>query len=178
MIRVHLKLLMLLSLLFITALLSCNNDEDNMDLSTADLLIGTWITTDVDVTTSIGGQSVADYLVNVVGMSSSDAAVQESLLAAFLVSELTVTLTFNEDFTYESMFSGGMDSGTWSLSADERTLTLIEGGEEIIVTINSISTSRLNATLADGIAYDIDSNANTPDVTIDAEANLTMMKEL
>lgn len=170
------RLFLLLVVLTWIGIPACNEDKDDMEVNTEELLIGTWVTTDVEVTTLIGGQSVADYLVDTVGLSTAEAAVQEALFHAFLVNELEVTLTLHEDHTYESEFSGGMDSGTWSLSADEKTLTLVEGGEVIIVTINSISSSVMNATIADEIEFDIDNDSNTPDVTINASADLILEK--
>ena len=152
------------------------NDEDSTSPNIEELLIGHWITTEIEVITTIAGQPVKDYLINVEGVPPAEAAMQDSFLNAELVKELEVELTINEDHTYESVFGWGMDSGTWSLSEDGKTLTLIEGGEEIIATIHSITDSRLEATLGDEIEFDIDGDPGTPDITIDAAANIVMEK--
>lgn len=177
----HPKLYILLLALAMIAFSACNDDDDDSDdmtpeLSTEELLIGEWETTNVDVSTSIGNQTVAEYLVTEVGLSPLEAEARERLLIDYLKSELNVTLIMNADHTYESMHANGMDSGTWSLSADEKVITLIEAGEKIVFTIVSISTEVLNAIISDQIEYDIDDDENTPDVSIDAEALVTMEK--
>ena len=173
--KLNYKSILFICLLFGLVVPACNED-DEMNPSTEELLIGKWTTTEIEASAMIGGKTVADYLVDTEGLSPALAAAQEALLIAYLERELDVMLTLNADHTYESQFAGGMDSGTWSLSADEKTLTLIEGGEEIIAVINSISETKLEATLSDEIEYDIDNDPNTPDVTIDASADLTMEK--
>ena len=149
---------------------------DDGDLSTAELLLGTWTTLTVDVNTSVGGQSVTDYLIDVVGMSEEDAAAQSENLLAELEAQVTGELTLNSDLTYESYFDGGSDSGTWILSEDEQTLTLFEGPDLIVIHIIAISEHTWVSTHGDDILYDLDGDARTPDVVVTAEANITMTK--
>jgi hypothetical protein len=163
-----------LIVILVVGVAACDDDGD--ELSTAELLIGTWTTSQIAIETTVGTQSLTDYLIDVVGLSPADAAIQSGLFESALTSEVTGTLTLNSDNTYESSFGGGSDSGTWSLSTDEKTLTLFEGLDIILITINSISGNTLNATLGDDIPYDIDDNSGTPDVIVTAEANLTLTK--
>jgi hypothetical protein len=149
---------------------------DDGEWSTAELLIGIWTTLEFSLDYSVGGLSVFDYLVDVVGLSPADAATQVALLEAALAADLTGTLTLNADNTYVSDFLSASDSGTWSLSADGHTLTLFEGPDTIVVTINSISETTLNGTLGDGLFIDLDSNPATPDVEVTVTANVTMTK--
>lgn len=149
---------------------------DDGELGTAELLIGVWTTVEFSLEYSVGGQSVVDYLVDVVGLSPADAAAQFAILETALAADLTGSLTLNSDNTYMSDFLSASDSGTWSLSADEHTLTLFEGPDTIVVTINSISETTLNGTLGDGLFIDLDSNPATPDVEVTVSANVTMTK--
>lgn len=148
----------------------CNNG------GVAELLIGTWVTAGIVFDASVGLQSVTEYLINVVGLSPADAAARNAIFEAAQELELTVTLILNADNTYESYFAGGSDGGTWSLSADETTLTLLEGGSEIVVTINAISETTLVGTMAGIIPYDLDGDPGTPDVEVSAVATLTLTK--
>lgn len=152
------------------------NCDDGGDGSVAELLIGTWVTSDIVLTASVEGLSVTDYLVDVVGLSPADAAAQNDAFQAAQEAELTVTLILNADNTYMSFFGWGEDSGTWSLSADETTLTLLEGGEEIVVAINSITETTLVATLAGVIPFDFDGDPMTAEIDVTAEATLTLIK--
>lgn len=169
--------------LFIITLLvgltGCNKNDDGDDgsnLTTAELLIGTWSVTDFDFTIMIGSQSLIEYLVEVEGLSPSDAAAQNALFEAFLASEVTGTLTLKSDNTYESNFDGGSTSGTWSLSSDEKTLTLVEGTDTTVITINSISSTTLRATISEASPEDLDEDPATPDVVISVEITLTLTK--
>jgi hypothetical protein len=172
----------LFSRLFILTLLigliGCNKDDDNEDsnLTTSELLIGTWSVTDYDLTIMIGSQSLIDYLVQVEGLSPSEAADLNATFEAFLVSEVTGTLTLKSDKTYVSNFGEGSTSGTWSLSPDEKTLTLIEGTETIVITINSISATTWKATISESSPEDLDGDPETPDVIISIEIMLTLTK--
>lgn len=153
---------------------SCDNGDDQP--TTAELLIGTWTTSTIVIDATVGTQSVTDYLINEVGLSPADAAAQYALFEAALQSEVTGSLTLNTDNTYASSFGGGSDSGTWSLSSDEKPLTLYEGADVIVITINSVSSSTLNATLGDDIAQDLDADTGTPDEIVTVEATITLTK--
>lgn len=169
----------LVVILFFVGLSGCNKDDDgdgSTNLTTREMLIGTWTITDFDMNISIGGQTLIEYLVEVEGLSPADAALQNALFEAFLVSEVTGTLTLKSDNTYESNFGDGATTGTWSLSSDEKTLTLVEGDETIVLTINSITTKTMNASFAENMSEDLDEDPATPDVIISVEAVLTLTK--
>jgi hypothetical protein len=141
----------------------------------ADLLIGTWVTAGIIFDASVGTQSVTDYLIDL-GLTPAEAAARNAIFEAAQAAELTVTLILYADNTYESFFAGGSDGGTWSLSADETTLTLVEGGSEIVVTINAITETTLVGTMAGIIQFDLDGDPGTPDVDVSAMATLTLVK--
>jgi len=158
---------------------ACNKDDDgddNGNLSTAELLIGTWTVTDFDLDIEIGSRSLIDYLIEVEGLSPEEAAAQNAIFEAFLESEVTGTLTLKADNTYVSNFGDGSTTGTWSLSADEKTLTLVEGDDTIVITINSITKTTLKATISETSAEDLDDDPLTPDVIISVDAILTLTK--
>ena len=95
---------------------------------------------------------------------------------AILVSDLTGTLTLKSDDTYVSSFGDRSTSGTWSLSADEKTLTLIEGEDNVILMINSISANTWSASISESSSEDLDDDPETPDVLISIEIILTLTK--
>jgi hypothetical protein len=154
----------------------CDSGSDEM--STKDKLLGTWTVSTVSIDATVGAQSVVDYLINVVGLSPTDAAVQYGVYETFLKSEITGSITFKSDMTYESNFgSSGPEDGTWSLSPDEKTLTLDEGtADETELTLNSITGSTLAVTFTQNLMEDLDDEPTTPDVTIKAEAEVTLTK--
>jgi hypothetical protein len=171
----HLRIpgfLMAILLLFVAG---CSDDEDS-GATTSELLIGTWNTSAIDIEVSVGSQTLVDYLIDEVGLSPSEAASQQDQFIDSLEPEITGSLIFNADNTYSSNFGGGSDNGTWSLSGDGKTITLIEGADQIAVSIQSITSTTLVASLGDSILVDIDDDPGTPDVEITVVATLTMTK--
>lgn len=157
----------------------CNNNDDGDgggELTARELLIGTWTVTDFDLDIMIGSQSLLDYLVEVEGLTPAEAEAQYALFEAFLESEVTGTLTLKSDNTYVSNFGEGSTNGTWSLSSDEKTLTLLEDGETVVIQINSISATTWMATISESSQEDLDDDPQTPDVTVSVEAILTFTK--
>ncbi|HMB63694.1 MAG TPA: lipocalin family protein [Eudoraea sp.] len=171
-----LKLSQCLIAILVIGVTSCSDDDTTAEKSTMDLLVGTWTTSSVDIDATVEGQSLTDYLVNEVGLSENEAADQYALFEAALVSEVTGSLTLNADNTYESSFAGNSDSGTWSLSSDENTLTLLEGTDAIVVTINSLTANTLSGSLGDDIMQDLDDDPGTPDETITVVATIILTK--
>ena len=163
----------------VIGLTACSKNDDgdgSNNFSTGELLIGTWSVTDFDLNIMIGSRSLIDYLIEVEGLSPADAAAQNAIFEAFLASEVTGTLTLKADNTYVSNFGDGSTSGTWSLSSDEKTLTLVEGADTIILTINSISAKTMKATISESSLEDMDEDPATPDVPVTIEALLTLTK--
>ena len=164
----------LLIFCFIIGTTACNKDED--DPSTSELLVGVWTTTNVTISGMVGSQSITDYLVNDIGLTPVEANTFFAGIAAMLEPEVTGVLTLKADNTYVSNFAGGMDSGTWELSADEKTLILYEGADVINAAINSISSTTMVATLTDTFAFDLDNMPGTPDEDVLIEARITYSK--
>ena len=117
-----------------------------------------------------------NYLVDVVGLTPEEAEAKVEMFENSLVPEVTGSLTIYPDNTYESAFAGGADSGTWVLSADEMTLTLFEGPDTIVITINSISESLWYATLSEDYLIDLDDDPTTADVNVTVIANVVLTK--
>ncbi len=157
---------------------ACNDDDDSSgeEASVAELIIGTWTSTDIEIRAFVGNQTLVEYLVDVEGLSQAEAEAQFDLFVAALGPEVTGSLTINADGTYESDFEGGSDTGTWSLNADETVLTLVEGADTIVITINSISSDTWDATLGDTFLVDVDNDPGTPDVSIMVEADVILVQ--
>ena len=163
---------------FLIGLTACNKEDDGDDgnLTTRELLIGTWSVTDFDLNVRVGSQTLIEYLIGVEGLSPSEAADLNAAFEAFLESEVTGTLTFRSDNTYVSNFGEGSTSGTWNLSSDEKTLTLKEGTDTIVIIIDSISATTWRASISESSPEDLDDDPQTPDVLISIEIVLTLTK--
>lgn len=163
---------------FLAGIASCNKDDDGDDsnLTTKELLIGTWSVDNFDLNIKVGAQSLIDYLVEVEGISPSEASAQVEIFESFIEAEVTGTITFKSDNTYVSNFGDGSTSGTWSLSPDEKTLTLTEGADTTVLKINSITANTLRVAIAESSLEDLDEDPETPDVLISIEILITLTK--
>jgi hypothetical protein len=154
----------------------CNGDDDGEEMGGNDL-IGTWEVTNAEVDAMVGSQSLTDYFINVGGLSPENAAIAYTLFETFFLAELDGTIQFLGNNTYLSNFGNQPDDGTWSLSSDGKTLTL-DGGtvDEIVITINSLTSTSANLTFSQDLEEDLDDDPETPDVPIDVTVDLTLAK--
>ena len=175
-----LSLQQLLMIVLVVFAFACGDDDEGSDPpppTTEDMLVGTWTTSSINIELTVGEKSLADYLVEDLGWSEADANFYSQLFEAELESAVDGTLTFNDDGTYDSNFDDSPDEGTWSLSADDTTITLDAGtSDEVDITIVSITDTTLVVTLGDSEFDDLDDDPETPDeeITIVAEITLTM----
>jgi hypothetical protein len=132
-----LKQTALLLLMSIFMLTSCDKDEDNVN-SKRDNLIGLWTITSSETEITINGTDIIEYFMAELGLSQSDA----EAFAEMFQSDMTGTIEFNSDGTYEAVSGGATNNGTWELNGD--TLTMDKGTEdEADAEIISISSSKL-----------------------------------
>ena len=158
---------------------ACGDDDEAVDNgeTTEEMLVGTWTTSSVEVTAEVDGESLIDYLVDVLGYSEGDAALFNAFFEAGLEDSVTGSITLNSDNTYDSNFDGDSDDGTWSLSADESTI-ILDGGttDEVNLTISSLTSTTLIVSLEDAISEDLDDDPGTDDEEIMVEATVTLSK--
>jgi len=169
-----LNFLLVILLVFAVA---CGDDDEPIDNNptTEEMLVGTWTTSATEVTAEVDGQPLVDYLVDVLGYSEGDAALFNAFFEAGLEDSVTGSITLNANNTYESNFDGDIDNGTWSLSADESTITLDEGtADEVELDISSLTSTTLTVSLNDVILEDLDDDPATDDEEIMVEAAVTL----
>jgi Lipocalin-like domain len=168
------KFLLLLGIVF-ALLPGCSEDNAGMPAGTD--IVGTWTTSQSEIDASAGGMSAHDYLVNVVGLSPTDATVYYAIWEAQLKTELVGSITFNSDHTYTSNFGSSPDDGTWTLSSDNKTLTLDSGtADEQVLEVTMLTGSTLVVVLNQDIPVDLDNDPNTPDIPVTTAATITLTK--
>ncbi len=128
----YLSLFLLLSLLFI---FSCSDDEDP---SVKELIMAhPWRVDNYDVQASASGVTIPQSIL--------DPFLQDIIAEA----PLNGTITFNEtDFSIDD--NGTAITGTWSLSADEKMLTMVFtiGNQSFTFEITEITSSTLKLTFS------------------------------
>jgi len=155
---------------------SCSEDEEPAAKSD---LIGLWTIDEANVDATIGGQSITDYFINVLGASEIEAGIAAAFIESIIQATFsgTGTIDFKDNNTYFSNIGGEIDDGTWSVSSDGKTVTLDAGTvDETTVNIISLSGNTLKISFTQVETEDIDDNPATPDVAIDILVEMTLTK--
>jgi len=119
---------------------SCSKDNDP---GSADLIVGNWTISTVNITMKVGDKSLVDYLVSQ-GLAQADA---ESFAAQLSdgYGSADGTIEIKKGGTYSSTSSGVTDTGTWELTSDGKTLTLDKGtADAFVFTVTTLTSSKLN----------------------------------
>ncbi|HLF33963.1 MAG TPA: lipocalin family protein [Cyclobacteriaceae bacterium] len=150
---------------------SCNKEEETAQ----DNLIGTWTISDVTLDTDIGGKTVIQYFVEVLGFSEADAATYSAIFDAALEESFSGTVEIKSDNTYITTIDGNTDTGTWELSSDGKKLTL-DGGtaDEAIFDVISLTKNLLHINFTETQTEDL--NEDTVPETITMEVDMTLTK--
>lgn len=153
----------LLFLVFIAglAITSCKKDSS----STVTLAGGTWTAGTPTFTAMIGTKTLTQYFTDVMGLTATEALQYTTLVNLGLMQAFTGTIQFKSDNTYTSNLGGVADSGTWSLSADGKKLT-IDSSTDVPETLDvTVLTSNKLTVSTTGNTYE-DLNSDGTDETI------------
>ena len=81
--------------------------------------------------------------------------------------DLTGTITFMDDKTYEADLGDGVDTGTWNLSSDGKILTLDPGtDDEATVKVITLSSVKLEIEISDSSMEDFDGDGIDDEVSV------------
>lgn len=108
------------------AVASCSKDSDS---NTVTLEGGTWTAGTPTFTAMVGNKTLNQYFMDVMGLTTAQAAQYTAVANLALIQSFTGTIQFKSDNTYTANLGGTPDSGTWSLSADGKKLTIVSGAE-------------------------------------------------
>jgi hypothetical protein len=174
-IQSNLKFLCIIGILsvFISYIGCSNDDEDNKESQ----LIGVWTITDADIDATIGGLSIVDYFIDIVGLTQIEAEGIAALFQSMVAPNFTGTIEIKDDHTYVTTFGGQVDDGTWSLNSTGDKVTLDAGTvDEMVINIISVTSSTLVTEMETIESVDIDNNPATPDIDVSLSVRLTMTK--
>ena len=162
----------LLFLVFIAvlAMTSCKKDSS----STATLSGGTWTAGTPTFTTMVGTKTLTQYYIDVMGMNATQAQQYSSAVNLALMQAFTGTIQFKSDNTFTSNLGGKPDSGTWSLSADGKKLTVnssTTAPETLDVTV--LTSSKLSVKLMNTVSEDLNNDGTPETIIINVELPFT-----
>jgi hypothetical protein len=152
------------------SLSSCKKDS-----SQTDPIIGTWTSGTPTFTAMVGTRTLTQYYTDVMGLTAAQALQYTSIANLTIQQTFTGTVQFKSDNTYTSTLGGSTENGTWSLSSDSKTLTIIpSSGTPMTGTVTQLTAHNLNVTLTESISEDLNSDG-TPE-TINLNVTLPFTK--
>lgn len=156
-------------LLALTLITSCEKDKDDPAAN----LIGTWQVEFVNVDAKVGGKAMTQYFIDQ-GVSTSEAQWYTSTFYATIQQGLTGTLTLKSDKTYASDLGGESDMGTWSISSDNKQLTINSGiGFASVFNIDRITVDELKVNWTETGQVDLNDDGVPETITLTVKVIFT-----
>lgn len=145
------------------AVTSCKKDSS----TTVTLEGGTWTAGTPTFTTMVGTKTLTQYYTDVMGLTSTQALQYTTITNLALMQSFTGTIQFKSDNTYTANLGGIPDSGTWSLSADGKKLTIVSGSADPeTANITELTSNKLSVSLTTTISEDLNSDGTPEIITI------------
>ncbi len=152
---------------------SCNKDEDSPQAS--ELIIGTWTVESVTIDFLFDNKTLVQYLVDEFQILESEAEMLVELLSDSYSEFFTGTITINSNNTYQLDFGDGVESGTWEMSSDGKTITFDKNtSDETVATIVTLNSSTLIIEMTQNAEEDLDEDG--VDENLDMEIIMTLKK--
>ena len=123
------------------AITSC----DSLGTNSESDLYGIWNFDDVTIEITANGGDFVDLLVDEFGFTLENAEAQLDTMMMDLEAEISGTIEFKDDNTYNTqMTDDAPDNGTWTLSEDGITLTIVDSElDSETLTIDKLTSSSL-----------------------------------
>lgn len=138
---------------------SCKKEPNPVDN-----LVGTWTVNNATYTAMVGNMTFAQYEADVVHLPPQIISTVTQALTQMVDKSISGTIMIKSDNTFTSTLGGNSDSGTWSLSPNNKTLDIISSTKSPMV-FNIIDLSATKMDLSTLINYSADlNNDGTPEV--------------
>jgi hypothetical protein len=135
---------------------------------------GTWTVGTPTFTAMVGTKTLTQYYTDVMGLSASQAAQNTAIINLALMQTFTGTILFKSDHTYTANLGGTPDSGTWSLSADGKKLTIDSNtGAPQTADVTVLTSSKLTIALTDITSEDLNGDGTLETITINVTIPFT-----
>jgi hypothetical protein len=152
------------------AVASCKKDST----SAVTLAGGTWTAGTPTFTAMVGTKTITQYYTDVLGMSATQAAQYTAIVNLALMQSFTGSIQFKSDNTYTATLGGTPDSGTWSLSADGKKLTITSSKTDpVTADINTLSANSLSVTLTQTMSEDLNNDGTPETLTVNVTIPFT-----
>jgi hypothetical protein len=151
-------------------LTSCKKDST----SEVTLTGGTWTAGTPTFTAMVGTKTLTQYYTDVMGLSAAQALQYTTIVNLALMQGFTGTIQFKSDNTYTATLGGAPDSGTWSLSADGKKLTIDSNTASAeTADIVELTSNKLSVALIDTESEDLNSDGTPETMTVNVTIPFT-----
>jgi hypothetical protein len=144
---------------------SCSKDS-----TPTDDLVGTWTIESAAFTAMVGTLTLTQYFTEELGLTPTEAQQFTDAFNQQMQQAFTGSFQMKSDNTYSSTFGGSPETGTWSLSSDNKKLTIDPSTDSpVIMDVIELTSSKLHLRGTDSQSEDLndDSIPETIDVTVD-----------
>lgn len=150
---------------------SCKKDKTS---NTVTLEGGTWTAGTPTFTAMVGTKTITQYFTDVVGLSAAQAAQYSTLVNVALMQSFSGSIQFKSDNTYTATLGGTPDSGTWSLSADGKKLTIDSvSSDPETADITELTSNKLTVTINTTESEDLNSDGTPETITVNVTIPFT-----
>ncbi len=154
----------------VLAVSSCKKDSS----TTVTLEGGTWTAGTPTMTAMVGERTLTQYYTDVVGLTADQALQYTAIANIALMQTFSGTIQFKSDNTYTANLGGTPDSGTWSLSADGKKLTIDSSSDDpVTADITELSSNKLTVTLTEIINEDLNDDGTDENITVNVTIPFT-----
>lgn len=162
-----LTILMLISTVYLT---SCGKKDVDPTIVSIE---GTWDYKEFDSKVKINQKSDVDFFVQEFGLPPYAAIIAAQSVRESLFDEEdfeNTRIIFSSNGSYEVRVENDIDeSGTYVLSADNKTLTLTSDAETVVLDILELSANTLKIVFEEDEKFDVTSNGKEEDVNVKVE---------
>lgn len=151
------------------AVTSCKKDSNTVTLEG-----GTWTAGTPTFAAMVGTKTLAQYYTDVMGLTAAQATQYSAIVNAALMQSFTGTIMFKSDKTYSANLGGKSDSGTWSLSADGKTLTIdSSSANPVTADITQLTSNKLTVAIIDTVSEDLNGDGTPETITVNVTVPFT-----
>lgn len=139
-----------------------------------DDIVGTWGSASYTFTTTVNSMPLLQYLTTVLSLPEAQAQLIANSVNSGLQQQLPGQIQIKSDNTYTATGPGGTDTGTWSLSTDNKKLTIVPTtGDPITFDVISLSSSSLHLQWTQSESEDLNSDGTNETLVFTIDLTLS-----
>lgn len=162
-------LLIVSSMLFFVG---CSDKETQGDDAAA-TIVGTWTYESSDLLVLVNSKDIVQYFIEVFQLTEVEAQEFADLFEEGIDEFAGGTFTFNANGSFTVMAGSETSTGTWSVSEDGKTLTVVEDEGTTSLEIKTLTSTHLSLYLNETETDDLDQDGTDDTIQIELTLNLT-----